>query len=88
MTEIKIYKAKSLSGEERESVKIVLEEEFPIFDDYKDGVSAHKKNAKNLHEVLATSLPCGTYDRLLQLMLKEKQSHFVVPFRDIDKEDK
>lgn len=81
MKRISVLKAEGYTGEEVESMVIVAETTIK----YDQGRSLDEldkvfnDDAEKLEETLHKTLPGGTYDRLIGMMLTRKASHFIVP---------
>lgn len=59
-----------------------------VFDEDKNGrlsASIQQGDAQDLHEALRTSLPQGTFDRLLALMLQSRAATLITSCADFDK---
>ena len=83
MRTINIYKAQHIGNEEVEDLQIVFNEELPIFESIQQSGKDFIRQAIILEKLLLNTLPGGTYDRLLGLMLKRKSSHFIVTHKDV-----
>ena len=86
MKTIKLFKAQAIGeNQEIESVIIRIEKQFPMIsqDDFdtKQDLDMHKQNAKLLFDAIINTLPGGTIDQLLILLLQEKASRYIVPVR-------
>ncbi len=81
--EVHISKAqRTVKDTEVESVRILIEDEFPQCATLGDAVEVHQFDAELLCKALETALPGGTLDRLLVEMLKYRASHFVVSYKE------
>ena len=86
MKTIELFKAQAIGeNQEIESVIIRIEKQFPTIsqNDFikKQDLDMHKQNAKLLFDAITNTLPGGTIDQLLILLLQEKASRFIVPLR-------
>lgn len=63
------------------SVTIIIDEEIPDMK-VRDADEHYNEQASTLYQALKYSLPGGTYDRLLALMMTDRASLFVVPLFD------
>lgn len=84
---MQIAKAQSTGDEEVKNITIEISDECPSFCDIppannwvERSENFFMEQARDLEEALYNSLPGGTYDRLLGLMLKRRASHFIVSF--------
>lgn len=80
---MQIAKARPIGDEEVKGVNIDISFNVPKFEDdnwHERAENFFMEQARDLEEALHNSLPGGTYDRLLGLMLKRKASHFIVSF--------
>jgi hypothetical protein len=71
-------------------VHIVIEEEMPHLRGSETLAQLDARfleDARVIEKGLIESLPGGTYDRLLGLMLQRKASHFIVPWAEPTKEE-
>ena len=66
------------------SVTLILDETMPSFRDLFHADAAYTQDAQALEEALHATLPGGTYDRLAQLIVARKASHFVVSWAKFD----
>jgi len=80
-TTISIFKAQpTIKSQPVKSVNILIDVEFPEYQELLDSEIAHQFDAELLCKTLADVLPGGTFDRLLVEMMKTKVSHFVVSY--------
>ena len=74
-----IHRAQPI-GDETVKIRVIhIQETIPDCEDIPEADTLLSLDANKLHEALYQSLPGGTYDRLLGLMLQKKASHFIVP---------
>lgn len=80
MKTINIHKAEGIGGTKPESVTIVIDKDFPDFENWRLSPHLHKKEGEILAEALLETLPGGTTDQLTIELLKAKASYLVIPF--------
>ena len=61
-----------------DDAQLVIAETFPDCDTLEEGTHLHERNAARIHELFQRTLPGGTYDALLRLMLLGRASQLVV----------
>ena len=87
---IAVRRAGKIGQDEAPITRIVIDEEMPYLRGG-EGVEAlgarFLADARAIEKGLIESLPGGTYDRLLMLMLQRKASHFIVPWATPMKEE-
>jgi len=76
-TEINIYKAQGIANTEVPSATIIMETEIPARN-LEAADTLFLDDATTTESLLYNTLPGGTYDQLLGLMLKRKASHFII----------
>jgi hypothetical protein len=81
MKRVSVYKAND-SNVCVDDVRIEITSPMPDYDGIGVITSRFYEDALDLFKALRASLPGGTFDQLLALMLREKASHFVVPYFD------
>jgi len=84
--EIEVYKAQRFtqSDDECPNATLIMKEEIPNFKTPEATNIQFVGNATAIENVLWNTLPGGTYDRLLGLMLKRRASHFVIAHGEQD----
>ena len=60
--------------------EIILSGEFPSYEEEKNSLIIFSIESEKIEKILWDSLPGGTYDALLGMMLKRQASKFVVPY--------
>ena len=80
-----IYKAQEIGDQKIDTVNITIAIPFPeidheltLKDSMKEVEQIFQKEAQDLFNALEGSLPGGTFNRLLALMLQHKAGHFVI----------
>jgi len=78
MKHVSIHKAQDIGSSKVESVTITFTEPIPDYQSLPQTAEKFTAEAAELGNVLCATLPGGTYDRLLGIMLAHKASHFIV----------
>ena len=78
MSTVYVHKAQPIGDGVVQDKTIILSASIPHCE-MAEADSIMELDADKLHQALYYTLPGGTYDRLLCLMLKKKSSHFIVP---------
>ena len=82
MNEIMICKAQPIGLQMILDKTIILSGEPPYLESLQDMGKFYSKEAKELADVLETTLPGGTFDRLVAELLTRKAGHSVVSWRE------
>lgn len=72
---VTVYKAASISGDERPDLKIFVAGELNRTDNHAADVNTFEIDASELSHALVDSLPSGTLDRLIINLLRKQVSH-------------
>jgi len=84
---IDVYRAQPIGDKEAPWCQIEIGVPIPRRETLEEGAFLFELDAKQLEFALHESLPGGTYDRLLGLMLKRKASHFIVSHTKLEIEE-
>ena len=84
---LSIYKGQKIGKNKVDDLHLEFTREFPIVDKIKHSDSIFDAQAEVLEKQLFRTLPGGTYDRLVGMMLKRKASHFIVTHDQKDKKN-
>jgi hypothetical protein len=87
MKTIKICKAQGFRDKPVESTTIQFDQEAPRFDSLERQGKLYDVEAQHLADVLCTTLPGGTLDRLMAELLQRRASLLIVPMFEPKKED-
>ena len=86
MKTIYVCKAQCIDrGLDVEITRIFAEQEIPDFKTLEEQDKFMQLEAESIEAALYNSLPGGTYDRLLGVMLQHKATHFRVAHKEWDK---
>ena len=78
MKNIVVNKADPVGERAVESMEIRIEAQLPHAEALAEAARVYNCDAEMLETAVHESLPGGTYDRLLGMMLERKASHFAV----------
>ena len=73
-----VSKAESIGSELTKTARIHISKQLPRFVELEEQADYFTFEAKAIERALWLSLPGGTYDRLLGVMLERKATHFIV----------
>lgn len=79
-TEIEIWKAQPLGNRQVSNVRLRIEQSLPEQSSLAKADAVFRSQAITIADALMDSLPGGTLDRLIAILLERKASHFVVPY--------
>jgi hypothetical protein len=79
---INIHKAAQIGIRKIPSISISIDTEIPNDLEYDESMHLFRVNAEKIFTALLTTLPGGTLDQLLLLLLENKATAFRVPLND------
>jgi len=79
MKTVNIYKAQGIADKKVESVLLQFNVEMPEFKSMQQSMGIFQSESMELADVLCSTLPGGTLDRLIAELLQRRATSFVVP---------
>ncbi len=78
---VELFKAQSIGKTKVDNLTLRFRKPFPQHDTLEMAMVDHEQEAQTIVDHLLLTLPGGTVDQILRILLQEKASQLVVPIR-------